>query len=270
MTAVHLLQVITAVHVGEGAQVGAVGLPVARERHTGWPFIPGSSMKGALRAWSHQNECKAEDVARAFGPEVGEPLAKGLVSFGDATLLALPVRTAHNTFALITSPLALGRLARTCAGCPPIPVPQSPDRILVGKDLDLKFPATDLAILEDLCCIQDDDARVDGWAGWLKERWLGDEAPLGHLAVVHDDLFAHATRAWLPTRTRNAIKPETGVVEGKKLFTVEYLPPETLLWTYLDDRNHGSDVLPLDGDAWAIGGHKTTGSGRVTLWQEKR
>ena len=40
----------TPVHVGAGNSVGAVDAPIQRERHTNWPVIQASGMKGALRA----------------------------------------------------------------------------------------------------------------------------------------------------------------------------------------------------------------------------
>ena len=38
----------TYIHPGTGQSAGAIDLPVARERVTQYPFVPGSSMKGAL------------------------------------------------------------------------------------------------------------------------------------------------------------------------------------------------------------------------------
>jgi CRISPR-associated protein Cmr4 len=39
----------TPLHVGAGSAVGAIDQPIQRERHTGFPLIPGSSIKGVLR-----------------------------------------------------------------------------------------------------------------------------------------------------------------------------------------------------------------------------
>ena len=39
----------TAMHPGSGTALGAVDLPVQRERHTQWPTIAGSALKGILR-----------------------------------------------------------------------------------------------------------------------------------------------------------------------------------------------------------------------------
>jgi len=259
-----LLQVLTPLHLGEGTQIGAVDLPVARERHTDWPFVPGASLKGALRAHARRTGHRDEDVCRVFGAAPGEALFRGTISVGDGVLLAAPARTFTSTFALLASPLALGRFARQVSGAPEIPSPSSAERVLVGRRFDLKVPGKELAVIEDLCFIQENSDRVDAWAEFLREGWLGDEAPLDHLAVVHDDVFAHAARAWLPVRTRNAIDAATGVVDKNKLFSVEYVAPETLFWTLID----GDDsVLPLSGDSFALGGHNSTGAGRVTLWR---
>ena len=38
----------TPLHVGAGASVGAIDQPIVRERPTGLPIIPGSSLKGVL------------------------------------------------------------------------------------------------------------------------------------------------------------------------------------------------------------------------------
>jgi len=44
----------TFVHPGAGSSGGAIDLPVAREAATGYPFIAGSSLKGALRECARQ------------------------------------------------------------------------------------------------------------------------------------------------------------------------------------------------------------------------
>lgn len=272
MTGIHLLQVLMPLHVGEGARVGAVALPITRERHTDWPFVPGSAIKGALRARAEGMGAADAEIERTFGSQPAEtPLRRGEMEFGDATLLLLPVRSFHQTFVLLASPLSLGRLARAHPSAPAIPEPVSAEHVLAGTDFDAEVPGghAGIAIFEDLCVIQAKDPRVTAWQEWLRSTWIGNEAPLKHMVVVHDDLFAWAARAWVPTRTRNAIDPTTGVVDSGKLFTVEYLPPEAILWTRVSNRPAGSDLVPADGDAWAIGGHRSTGAGRVTLWQEK-
>jgi CRISPR-associated protein Cmr4 len=38
----------TPLHVGAVSSVGAIDQPIQRERHTGFPIIPGSSLKGCF------------------------------------------------------------------------------------------------------------------------------------------------------------------------------------------------------------------------------
>jgi CRISPR-associated protein Cmr4 len=45
----YLLKVLTPLHIGAGQGLGHVDLPIVREAHTNFPYIPGTSLKGALR-----------------------------------------------------------------------------------------------------------------------------------------------------------------------------------------------------------------------------
>ena len=66
-------------------------------------------------------------LSRLFGPEgQSDNLHAGAVSFGDAQLVAFPVRCAKQGYVYITSPLALARAARLLAllgkkGLPALP-----------------------------------------------------------------------------------------------------------------------------------------------------
>ena len=40
---------LSALHAGTGQGVGTIDLPIARERATNLPVVPGSSIKGCLR-----------------------------------------------------------------------------------------------------------------------------------------------------------------------------------------------------------------------------
>ena len=47
------LRVLTGLHIGGSSgfsAIGAVDSPVVRDKRTGWPIVPGSSLKGKLRA----------------------------------------------------------------------------------------------------------------------------------------------------------------------------------------------------------------------------
>ena len=134
---------ISPLHYGTGQTAGAVDLPVARESHTGLPFVPGTGLKGVARDVFEQNN--KEYVESLFGSRPPQPggaqdgtaapndapsqeasggagasgkakegagLRAGNLLFTDARLLALPVRSLQRPFLYVTSPLVLRRLER--------------------------------------------------------------------------------------------------------------------------------------------------------------
>jgi CRISPR type III-B/RAMP module RAMP protein Cmr4 len=100
------LYAVSPVHMGAGQAVGVIDNPIQRERHTGHPCFAGSGIKGAVR---HGFEALSKDaqidkplkevIDALFGPSPdpeergGKDLHAGAVSFGDAQLVALPVRS---------------------------------------------------------------------------------------------------------------------------------------------------------------------------------
>lgn len=285
-----LLQAVTSVRVGEGRALGAVDLPVQRERHTGWPVIAGSTIKGALRerarflGLADEHRARWLDVFGREHPDAGNPHPGGMresgrVRFAPAVLLALPLRSVTGTFILATSPLALSRFARA-AGMDDaaIPQPASPEAMRVipasadrlGTAVSSAHGNARLAGVEEAVLLVQEDVATANWAAFLGEffdpRWE-PSAIFEHLAVVHDEVFDFACRYWTAVRTRNAIDPKKGIVEEGKLFTVESLPPETLLWTLVSGLEPEDDeVLPARGETWWVGGHRQVGLGRVTSW----
>lgn len=110
LTFIHTL---TALHAGIGQGTGIIDLPIAREKATGIPYLPGSSLKGALRTRCKM-ECRLQDCYEIFGPENADDAnaSAGMIQFSDQHLLLLPVRSLAGTFAWITSPYILERFAR--------------------------------------------------------------------------------------------------------------------------------------------------------------
>ncbi len=127
----------TPLHVGAGESVGAIDQPIQRERHTGFPIIPGSTLKGVFAdEWTEvvdrpqtnpdgtpkldeQQRPVVLRVAEAkpernwlFGRGDGKEFAAGALQFGEARLLAFPIRSAKGSFAWITCPLMLRRAIR--------------------------------------------------------------------------------------------------------------------------------------------------------------
>jgi CRISPR-associated protein Cmr4 len=132
----------TALHPGAGTALGTVDLPVQRERHTHWPTIAGSAVKGILRD-GHREQIagrenldalprydeKSDDEAdrrskrqkadavlelnELYGPPTaGADKFGGALSVTDARILAFPVRSLKGVFAWVSCPEALRRLQR--------------------------------------------------------------------------------------------------------------------------------------------------------------
>src|SRR5712692_8487119 len=113
LTFVHALSPL---HAGTGQGAGIIDLPIAREKATGLPYLPGSSLKGTLRAQCNPKDQKCRQV---FGPDTEglqtENAHASSVQFSDQRLLLLPVRSLAGVFAWVTSPSVLRRLLRDIA-----------------------------------------------------------------------------------------------------------------------------------------------------------
>lgn len=97
---------VTHVHVGEGQTQAAIDQPIARERQTELPFIPGHGIKGANRSQFDEDEAKT-----LFG-DIGQ--VSHIIQC-EASLLLLPLRAKGLAYVQATSPLLLRRLARSLA-----------------------------------------------------------------------------------------------------------------------------------------------------------
>ena len=48
------LHAMTPLHVGAGRGLGYIDMPIVREKVTTWPYVPGSSIRGAWRDGNYQ------------------------------------------------------------------------------------------------------------------------------------------------------------------------------------------------------------------------
>lgn len=190
VSAIAFLYAETPIHVGSGAGLGAIDLPIQRERMSRLPVIPGSGLKGALRElahgwiWQQISSIKdyktlseadrhwlrwADRIHDLFGPPPpdsgeGNPQPSdfaGAVSIQDARLLLFPVRAARGGWAWLTSPMCIDRL---------------------GRDLEtLGLPRQDLPRI--------DLKAADEGAAWIAPG----SAVLSSKAVILEDLYFPAT-----------------------------------------------------------------------------
>lgn len=271
---------LSPIHVGMGQGVGVIDLPVIREAVTGWPYLPGSSIKGVLREASRG---KVDDatITKVYGPDpkTGDPSAHaGGASFADQRLLFLPVRSYKGSFAWVTSPLALNRWARDCTqagiGMPPAHVDVQSGQILLTAGAKEKIATGNDVYLEDLKLGVAEDARdvfeaiaaVIAAACFADDYWNGFFR--GHAGVVSDTTFSFLTRTATEIIARNRIDDDRKIVATGALWWEEAVPAETIFAGPIVVTGNGVDGEAL-GEALAtatagtlqIGGNATVGRG---------
>ncbi|CAG1004418.1 partial CRISPR system Cms endoribonuclease Csm3, partial [Gammaproteobacteria bacterium] len=141
------LHALTPLHVGTGRGVGFIDLPVAREKATGWPVVPGSGIKGVLadRHGATDDKRKTDPkLAAAFGRADDKLANSGALIFTDARMVCLPVRSLYGTFAWVTSPLALRRLARDLENVKPAELPTALPEVADANQIKLPESGSDL------------------------------------------------------------------------------------------------------------------------------
>ena len=128
------LYVETPLHCGAEGGTGYVDLPVQRERHTHYPVIPGSTIKGILRD-ELQADLQDEGIREVFGAEGTKDekaTVPGRFSFGDAILVAFPVRSSGAPFHWVTCPFVLERVFRALGKT--VDVPKPTERHAAARD----------------------------------------------------------------------------------------------------------------------------------------
>jgi CRISPR-associated protein Cmr4 len=243
-TCLTLVHAMSPVHAGTGQSVGAIDLPIARERPTGIPLVPGSSIKGALRARSFARGEAAKQITRdVFGPETAESSEHaGSVQFSDVQLLLLPVRSVRGTFAWVTSRFLLQRFARNAkeAGVELGALPGQPQEggcVVVGQTLtvpagkvvfeDLDFtvePGQGAALgafVEKLGKLLFPDGSTDAeeWRNSLRNR----------ICLIHDDMMAFLLETGTEVSAHIRLDEDTKTVAQGALWYQESLPAESVL-----------------------------------------
>lgn len=275
------IHALSPLHVGTGQSLGAVDLAIARDKATGFPVLPGSGLKGALR---DKARCAMRsDVQALFGPETANAAdhAGGLV-FGDANLLCLPVRSVAGTFAWVTSQQLLRRFARDCreVGQPldlgSLRFPNGLGQCLVGAQTSLVVGA-DQVVFEDLDLKGIKSQDVSNLASRLSEYFLPemDRAVFaGRFCIVHDDVMSFLSEHATDVVTRVSLEAETKTARQGALWTEENLPTETLLVSVVlaqPNAQTGTAAALLGSLAEVVqgstqlGGKRTVGRGRVAL-----
>lgn len=246
MTSILTMYGVTPCHAGSGSSFSVIDLPIQRERHTNWPVIHASGVKGAMRAQFDRHKGKAQGDRKIegdlteliFGSEKSE--FAGSLSVSDAKILAFPMRSSFAPFVWITSPAVLARL---------------------NKDLKLAGKATaDLTALKDL--VRDKALWVNGDFESGKNILLEDVevapqkaielpqmkeflAKAERLLVVHDEVFNYGVSNCTSVMAHISIDQKTGTTKDGSLRYQEELPSDSLLYsvvTWGNSRNIGDQL----------------------------
>lgn len=270
----------TFIHPGAEQTGGIVDLPVAREKATNYPFIAGSSLKGALLdAAERRNKRNGAgdgnlDLKRIFGDQN----QAGNLLVSDARLLLLPVRSLSSSWRWATCPHLLERLARDFRRSE---LGELSNKINVKRVRYLSHnqvgKGNDKLYLEERNFTSaNSDANLEKWIeiisqlfndadaqNWLEER----------LVVLHDDDFAWFATNGLAVQARNVLDEKK---TSTNLWYEETLPPETLMYALLAERMADTGSLkPIQNifqnrPYLQVGGNETVGQGWFNIkWEQK-
>lgn len=263
------LHALTPLRIGGDAGLGAINLPTMREQHTGHPVVPGSSVKGVLRATMAD---PAGGLARSlFGPEREDASDhRGALVFTDATLVALPVRSLWGTFAWCTSRRCLSRLSRDRRAVgltlPPLTLPDT-DAALVTPGSALLYKGQ-IFIEEQAVDAQEEPALKAFADAVAAEIWPEDKDAqaffTARLVVLPDDPLNALALISLEVRARVSLDRDTGTAAGSGTWLEESMPAETLL----AGLTVGRTTLVFPQGAKPADGETLTGEAALTLLRQ--
>lgn len=264
----------TPLHAGSGSDLGIIDLPIQRERHTGFPKIEGSGLKGSIREaverkikpdpntkWDFSSRnTPAAMIHRVFGYDDGslngqkddlkkvfvkdgktdeyETSFAGCVSFSDARLLLFPVKSMKGVFAWITCPKVLNQFAKDMMlARQTLPELPNANTTASGNKVTIKVNSQSKALLEEYAFDVREEKKVNDLGEWLSTHILSDadtfwkEKIKTDIVVLPDDEFRDFVQLSTEVITRTKIDNNTGTVAAGQLFTEEYLPAESILYS---------------------------------------
>ncbi len=248
----------SSLHAGLGNSLGRVDMIIQRERYTRFPIIEASSLKGVFRSAFDKRMSKDDPennvVSILFGPEKGDEYSGSLI-MSNANILLFPIKSMKNVYALATCPSALLRFNEYLqkVGKKPLKIPK-PNT--VPENTNLIILENKIVLEEFTFEISESDA-CSTLAEFLAEYIIGDDEDYAYLkekiendlVILSDDDFSYFVQYSTELHTRTKIDPATGTVQHTGLFTEEYLPADTVLYSlvsiskiYADGKHIFSDT----------------------------
>ncbi len=259
------------IHCGGEGDLGNI-LEIAREAHTNFPYIPGSSLRGSLR--NDLLRYQGQEVSdRLFGRELNSNQQMGVhqVWFGDVRLLWVPMRTLSLQGRDVFSWVSCHSLIR--------------DHGIFSKNAKAVFPDNAVGSRPGTYTVADATVEVQklspeqvtaiNFAGiWPTD--LGEPTHKNwqeNRIVLPDDDFQVLMEHSLWTQVRNKIQEETGSAEV--FWTDVCIPRDTIFyygWGYAPQKS--DPVTSADHEALTevlsgliqVGGQANVGRGWLQSW----
>lgn len=272
---------VSPIYAGSGASFAAVDLPIQRERHTNWPHVQASGVKGSMRAhyrdfapdkslinflFGYDKADKDHHVEYFKNDEQKQKVDDnfpGAVSFSDAKLLAFPIRSNIAPFVWVTCPAVLNRLNRDLSFVS-LPEMRNPPPVTGEDAFCLAGGISGNVILEDVVV----NVQVEA----IPSPIPSDFPDLSKLLLVSDEVFKYAVDSCTEIQAQIKIDSETGTAAPGALRYQELLPSDSVLYSVVyysravfDNtlqsetiRGHLEDVIK---NFIQIGGDETLGRG---------
>lgn len=241
------LYAISAAHAGSGAATSAVDLPIQRERHTEWPQIQASGVKGAFRDHFRKFNGQAKELINLiFGSDEDNDnwrkewgALPGAVSISDARIFAFPVRSNIAPFVWVTCPAVLKRFNADLA------------YIGFGKNAAIEDIKEDGALsigaekLDGQVILEDAVVKVAIHHQDLCIQELFSE--LERLLLISDEMFKYTVTCCTEIQTHIKIDEKKGTAGDGALWYQEYLPADSVLYTVVHYSHR--DVAEIDEES---------------------
>jgi len=260
---------LTPLHAGAGDSAGAIDLPVQREKHTEYPVVYSSAMKGSLRCLFECNESLKGYVENIFGKEGSEQKdsTSGKVIFTDAKILFFPVRSSEGVFKWITCPFVIERLRRDLKF-----IGISKDDVSAAENTAFKS-YTSLIVLEDFPittsnCSASSASLLELLTSFTVPYFFTEDILKGRLLIVSDDVFKTLVTIATQIVARNVLENETK--KSENLWYEEVVPADSLFYTIMKPAFKGNTAITtlssnINNCIMQIGGNETIGYGFVKM-----
>jgi CRISPR-associated protein Cmr4 len=244
----------TPLHAGSGNDLGIIDLPIQREKHTSYPKIEASGLKGSIRESFEEQKGKEldgfgkidqESIDLVFGPENARSDGHaGALGFSDARLLLFPVKSMKGVFVWVTCPQVLKRFERDLKICAPDgsmltrffakkddnkSYANIPDELTVSNLSEIEVKDRKIVLEEYAFPVTETRSTME-FANKLSAE-LGIEEIKRKVVVLPNETFRDFVQLSTEVITRTKIDSESGTVKDGSLFTEEYLPSESILYS---------------------------------------